>query len=228
MKEQICAFWRQYSAFKLAVTNDNFEIVQQLDASLTKTIDLIVNRPAVTVEDIVLQFKFATDLLNVEAEDVGCVKKNIGLIRSLIEKYVGLGITLQDDEGVKRQFASLPHTIFDEHRYDEQPVPTLLVKEDYTLGYVNNAYQQSLGLNDRTFVGTHVADHVGLVHFRNGLKEKIDLALAGEVSRYTYVDDCDGKRFVWIHDISPVYSPSDMLLGALVQINKIADRRSAR
>ena len=228
MKEEISAFWRQYSAFKQAVTNDDIDIVKQLDASLNKTMDLIVTRPAVTVENIVLQFKFATDLLNVEAEDISCVKKNIGLIRSLIEKYVGLGITLQDDEGIERKSAALPFMVFDELRYDDQPLPTILVKEDYTLGYFNPAYEMVRAEGTYPKLGAHIADLFGLGHFRNGLKDKIDQALAGEVTRFTYVEECDGKSYVWINDITRVFSPSGMLLGALIQINKIADRRSGR
>ena len=77
-------------------------------------------------------------------------------------------------------------------------------------------------------LGAHIADLFGLGHFRNGLKDKIDQALAGEVTRFTYVEECDGKSYVWINDITRVFSPSGMLLGALIQINKIADRRSGR
>lgn len=228
MKDEISAFWRQYSAFKLAVTNDDFEVVQQLDAVLNKTIDLIVNRPAATIEEIFLQFKFATDLLNVEAEDVSCVKKNICIIRSLIEKHVGLGLGFQDDEGVRQKPASLPFLIFDEARFDDNSTPTLLVTDQYIVGYANAAFEQTRRIAEKSSVGGHLADVVGLVHFRNGLKDKIDLAMAGEVTRFAYVEDCDGKSFVWIHDITPVYSPADMLVGALIQINKIADRRGAR
>lgn len=228
MKDLICLFWRNYSSFKIAIAKEDLDTITKLDIELNSAIGEIINRPARDLTDVAHQFRFATDLINVEAEDVGCVKRNIGLIRKLVEKYVGLGIASDTGDPAMREPGSLPFSVLDEDHYDDHPAPVVVFKTDYTVSYANPKFCE---LVERAFpdvLGRHAADLFGLTRFRNDLQMRIDECLDGAISRYTFADTVDGETWVKIFEFSPCYSPSQSFVGALIRLTVVPDRRAGR
>lgn len=228
MQDLISSFWRDYSAFKIAISKEDLETVTKLDRDLNRSMTEIINWPARNLAEVGYQFRFATDLINVEAEDVGCVQRNIELIRKLVDKYVGLGLVPYDGDPKLREAGSLPYSVLDEDHYNDHPAPVAVFKSDYTACYVNSKF---VSLIDRPFsevLGRHAADLFGFTRFRNDLQSRIDECLKGAILRYTHTDVINGQTWVKIYEFSPCYSPSQSFIGALVRMTVMPDRRGSR
>lgn len=228
MEDLICSFWRQYSAFKIAIAKEDLELVARLDLQLDQAIGDIVNRPASDMGEVAHQFRFATDLINVEADDLSCVKHNIELIRRLVEKYVGLGMVPEVSDAFVRQPGTLPYSILDEDRYNDDSEPVVVFKADYTASFANPAFMQLIGRDYSAVLGRHAADLFGFKRFRTDLQIRINDCLNGGVLRFTHAEEIDGETWVKIYELSPCYSPSQSFIGALIRLSVVADRRAAR
>ena len=228
MNDLISSFWRNYSAFKVAIAKEDLETVTALDRALNQAIGEIINRPARDLVEVAHQFRFATDLINVEAEDVSCVQRNIDLIRKLVDKYVGLGMVPHDGEPVLREPGTLPYSVLDEDHYNDHPAPVVVFKSDYTVSYANLKFAELMGREHSDVLGRHAADLFGFTRFRNDLQSRIDECLNGAMMRYTHADEIDGQTWVRIYEFSPCYSPSQSFIGALIRMTVMPDRRGSR
>jgi PAS domain-containing protein len=228
LKDLIGSFWRHYSALKVAVAKEDLGTIAKLDSELTQTIEQIINRPARDMGELVHQFRFATDLINVEADDVSCVKRNIDLIRKLVDKYVGMGIVPDGSGPSVHQAGNLPYSVLDEDMYDEQSAAFVVFKDDYTVSYANPAFSSMLDLAGESVVGRHAADLLGFKLFRSDLQIRIDDCINGAILRFTHSEEISDETFVKIYEFSPCYSPSQSFVGALVKLSVIADRRALR
>ncbi|MDS7597095.1 hypothetical protein [Agrobacterium tumefaciens] len=229
MKDLIELFWLRYTELQSAVGNNEANKIAVLERELEQLLDRIAGRQTESSEEIREQFRFAIDLLNHEAEDLGCVQRNSEILRTLVDRYVGLSRVKSkskgDDEGDTSSFEwQHRHLIFDEDMMSDLGEPVVVVSPGYRVAYANglDSFQRNA---PEGLVGCHIAELVGVHRFQNDLREKLDNCFKGDGSKYTYAEDSNGHTVVKSLQMSPCYSSSYKLVGAMVVIREIADRR---
>ncbi|NTJ42545.1 hypothetical protein G6L28_08025 [Agrobacterium larrymoorei] len=222
MKTLIGLFWQRYAELKRAVDRNEADKIAILDRELDNLLENITVKKNASAAEILEQFRFAIDLLNEEAEDIGCVQRNSDMLRKLVDRYIGAGLSYNGDgEG-----GVSPYVVLDEDRLDDSDDRVVVVAPGYRINYTNSANASSLGTNANEIVGKHIAEFVGIHHFQHAFRQKLDACFKGEAGKYTYAEDVDGQTIVKSFDMSPCYSPSYKLVGAIIVVKELADRRS--
>lgn len=218
LKTLVERFWQQYSRLRHAVETNDALAVEALDRELDPILETIIHKETRNPDEIRIQFQFAIDLLNEEAEDFAGVQRNTELLKTLVNRYIGKGYSPNDKDGSN-------HTVLDEAWFDEQSDRIIVVSTDYRIFYCNaaNASRYSVSVSD--IIGKHIAEFVGLHRFQHGLKEKLVQCFQGEATQFTYAEDTDGRTIVVSLGITPCFSSSGTLLGAMIILEEAADRR---
>lgn len=224
MKVLIDLFWSKYAELRKAVEQNDVARVAVLDRDLDPLLEAIISRSTDDINGINAQFQFAMDLLNEEADDCGCVQRNVGLLRTLVDRYVAAGNQISPLAG-SAQDAVETGNILDEGLLDSISDCVSVITPSYRISYSNeaNARRQGIAVND--VVGRHIAEFVGLHRFQQGFKEKLDLCFQGQTLNYTYAEDVDGRTIVLSCNMSPCYSSRNRLAGAMVVVQEREDRR---
>ena len=220
MKVLIDLFWSKYTDLKFAVRNNDAARIACLDREIDPLLEAITERHTGNAEEIQAQFKLAIDLLNEEAEDHGCVVRNSHLLEMLVRRYILLE-TNQDNAG---DGAVLPEEPFLDSLSDR----VLVVAPGYRVLFSNAANAAYLGFEKGDAIGRHVSDFVGSQQFHGGFKDGLDRCMAGETMTYTYADTTRKQTKVFCCRMTPSYSPSGSLIGALTVIHETNDRRRPR
>lgn len=224
MKSLIDLFWHRYSELKGAVDRNDSQKILILDRELDPLLENITSRKTKNSEEILEQFRFAIDLLNEEAEDTGCVQRNSELLRRLVDRYIGAN-RLENNEGKGGEGGWIPYAILDEDRLDDMNDRVVVVSPGYRISYTNTANAACLETETQDIVGRHIAEFVGVYHFQQALRDKLDNCFKGEPAKYTYAEEVGGRMIVKSFDLSPCYSPSYKLVGAMIVVNELEDRR---
>jgi hypothetical protein len=226
LKALIDLFWQRYSELKGAVDRNDAQKITILDRELDPLLESITSRKTKSSSEVLEQFRFAIDLLNEEAEDTGCVQRNSELLRKLVDRYIGAGLPYDGATPDGEAASWSPYVILDEDRLDDLDERVFVVSPGYRVNYTNavNALCYEVKTND--IVGRHIAEFIGIHHFQQALREKLDACFKGEAAKYTYAEDHDGRTVVRSYEMSPCYSPSYKLVGAIIIVKELADRRN--
>lgn len=226
LKTLIESFWQRYAELKSAVDRNDALKIATLDRELDNLLESITSRKNASSAEILEQFRFAIDLLNEEAEDTGCVQRNSEVLRKLVDRYIGAGLAREGSNTDEHGAQWSPYAILDEDRLDDLDERVVVVSPGYRINYTNAANAASLNANVSEIIGKHIAELVGIHHFQQAFRQKLDACFKGEAGKYTYAEDMDGHTVVKSFDMSPCYSPSYKLVGAIVVVKELQDRRS--
>ena len=221
MKVLIELFWSKYADLKAAVRDNNAARIDQLDRELDPLLEAIVERQTSSAAEIQLQFKLAIDLLNEEAEDRGCVVRNGHLLETLVKRYILLET---NQENIVDPQAVIPEEPFLDSLSDR----VLVIAPGYRVLFSNAANAAHLGFEKIDAIGRHVSDFIGPQQFQGGFRDSLDRCMAGESVTYTYADTENTQTKVICCRMTPSYSASGSLIGALTVIHETNDRRRPR
>ena len=231
MKALVDLFWAKYADLRQAVEREDDDAVERLDRELDPLILAILSSQAQDQPTIKTQFRFALDLLNEEADDHGCVRRNGHLLQMLVERYLLTDHPASSKEEVAedpQQPADVAQAIVDGflddtllNRLTERVV---VVAPGYRIFYSNETNARRMDMPREDLIGRHFAEFVGLHHFRNDLQPCLDRCFAGESLAHTYADKRESETVVIHCRMSPI-TRSSTLIGALVVIQERADRR---
>ncbi|XUY28204.1 hypothetical protein RMR21_007670 [Agrobacterium sp. rho-8.1] len=226
MKALIDLFWQRYTELKGAIERNEAQKVLFLDRELDSLLENITSKKTKNSTQVLEQFRFAIDLLNAEAEDTGCVQRNSELLRRLVDRYIGAGLPYDGVTPDGESASWSPYVILDEDRLDDLNERVFVVSPGYRINYTNAVNALCYDVKTDDMVGKHIAEFIGIRHFQQALREKLDACFKGEAAKYTYAEDIEGSTVVRSYEMSPCYSPSYKLVGAIIVVKELADRRT--
>lgn len=232
MEALIDLFWSKYADLRRAVERNDDDATASLDRDLDPLLLAVFSSQSKDPASIQAQFRFALDLLNEEADDRGCVRRNGHLLQMLVERYVvpetGLSVNRRPEP------ESLDHGVIADATADGFLDDALLnrisdrivvIAPGYRIFYSNETNARRLDLARDALIGRHFAEFVGLQRFKNDFKPNLDRCFAGESISLTYADQANGQTVVVRCRMSPCVSGSSQLIGALLVMQETADRR---
>lgn len=231
MKALVDLFWAKYADLRQAVEQENDGAVEELDRELDPLIQAILSSQAQDQATIRMQFRFALDLLNEEANDYGCVRRNGHLLQMLVERYLLTDHPVSEADEVAEEAQQPPDVaqaivdgFLDDALLNTLSERVVVVAPGYRIFYSNETNARRMDMPREKLIGRHFAEFVGLHHFRNDLQPCLDRCFAGESLSHTYADKVKGETVVIHCRMSPI-SRSSTLIGALVVMQERADRR---
>ncbi|KAB1086936.1 PAS domain-containing protein [Neorhizobium galegae] len=232
MEALIDLFWSKYADLRQAVERNDDSATASLDRELDPLLLAVFSSQSKDPASIQAQFRFALDLLNEEADDRGCVRRNGHLLQMLVERYVVPETGLSANRRPEPE--SFEHGVIADATADGFLDDALLnrisdrivvVAPGYRIFYSNETNARRLDLDRDALIGRHFAEFVGLHRFKNDFKPSLDRCFAGESISLTYADQIDGQTVVIRCRMSPCVSGSSQLIGALLVMQETADRR---
>lgn len=231
MRALIDLFWAKYSDLRQAVEKEDDDAVSRLDREIDPLVKAILGSQGRDQAAIGVQFRFALDLLNEEADDGGCVRRNGHLLQMLVERYL---VTEQSLPSSSDNVEDAPQPVdvaqaiadgyLDDALLSKLAERVVVVAPGYRIFYSNETNALRMDMPRDALIGRHVAEFVGLHHFRHDLQPCLDRCFAGESVTLTYAEKMDGRTRVIHCRMSPI-SRSGTLIGALVVIQETEDRR---
>jgi PAS domain-containing protein len=225
-------FWSKYADLRRAVERNDDDATASLDRELDPLLLAVFSSQSKDPASIQAQFRFALDLLNEEADDRGCVRRNGHLLQMLVERYVvpetGLSANRRPepealDHGVIADATA--DGFLDDALLNRISDRIVVIAPGYRIFYSNETNARRLDLARDALIGRHFAEFVGLHRFKNDFKPSLDRCFAGESISLTYADQTDGQTVVVRCRMSPCVSGSSQLIGALLVMQETADRR---
>jgi PAS domain-containing protein len=231
LKALIDLFWAKYSDLRQAVEEEDDVAVSRIDREIDPLVKAILGSQGRDQTAIGVQFRFALDLLNEEADDGGCVRRNGHLLQMLVERYLVTDQSLPprsespEDPAQPVDIAqAIADGYLDDALLNSLPERVVVVAPGYRIFYSNETNAQRVDIPRETIIGRHFAEFVGLHHFRHDLQPSLDRCFAGESLKLTYAEKIDGRTIVIHCRMSPI-SRSGTLIGALVVMQEREDRR---
>lgn len=224
-------FWSKYADLQQAIESENEGGMVALDRELDPLLLAVFGSAAQDPASIQAQFQFALDLLNAEADDRGCVRRNAHLLQTLVERYLAppaIASSKREHSGDMADHPSVDEVsgtgILDDALLDSISDRILIVAPGYRVLYSNEINAKRMDLPRQELIGRHLAELVGLHRFRNEFEPNLDLCFEGESVTVTYAEQVEGETIVMRCRMSP-FLRSSTLVGALVIIQETADRR---
>jgi PAS domain-containing protein len=224
-------FWSKYADLQQAIESEDETATVALDRDLDPLLLAIFASEERDPASIQSQFRFAFDLLNEEADDRGCVRRNAHMLQTLIARYLapqpGTTPFLRQQSGPAEATMIDEATasgILDEALLNRLSDRIVLVAPGYRILYSNETNARRVDLQREQVVGRHLAEFVGIHRFRNEFKSNLDRCFDGESMSVTYADQIDGQTMVMRCRMAP-FVRSATLIGALLVIQETADRR---
>ena len=232
MQALIDLFWSKHAELLNAIDRGDTASMARLDRELDPLLKAIFESQASDPASIQAQFQFALDLLNEEADDGGCVRRNGYLLQTLVERYVSPEI----QQSGRRREQSEADTgsaisdvtvdgVLDDALLNRISDRVMVIAPGYRVFYSNETNASRHDLPREALIGRHIAELVGIHRFRQEFKENLDRCFAGESAAFTYADQVNGQTVVIHCRMSPCFSGSSQLIGALVVMQETADRR---
>lgn len=232
MEALIDLFWSKYADLRQAVERNDTSATTALDRELDPLLLAIFSSQSKDSASIQAQFRFALDLLNEEADDRGCVRRNGHLLQMLVERYVvpetGLSANRRPEPESPEHAVIADATadgFLDDALLNRISDRIVVIAPGYRIFYSNETNARRLDLTRDELIGRHFAEFVGLHRFKNEFKPSLDRCFAGESISLTYADQIDGQTVVIRCRMSPCVSGSSQLIGALLVMQETADRR---
>lgn len=231
MKSLIDLFWFKYSQLQYAVKADDTLLIDILDAEIAPVLEAIYNAEADTAADARLQFEFALDLLEREAEDISSVLRQRSLLQSLADRYFAIGSG--EDFGKSWHSESVPRIgrlgpdegFLNEAILDCMPDRIAVITTDYRYLYTNPLNAARLEEKPMDLVGRHIVEFVGIQRFEQRVRPNLDKCFAGELVDYTFAKDVGDRTIVVRCRMTPCKSSTGKIFGAILILQEIADRR---
>ena len=232
MQALIDLFWSKYGELQQAIDREDEALTASLDRELDPLLLAIFGSAESDAGSIQAQFRFALDLLNEEADDRSCVRRNAHLLQTLVERYLAPQTTCAEAPGApgEGQDQSSPidkavsSGILDDSLLNQLSDRILVVAPGYRILYSNETNAQRLDIPREELVGRHIGEFVGLHRFRNEFKPNLDRCFEGESTSVTYADQVGGETLVLRCRMSP-FQRSSTMIGVLLVIQETADRR---
>lgn len=235
MRELIDLFWGKYRRLKTAIGEPDEAAVTGLDREVQTLIGAIFERQATNALEIQMQFLVAIELLQEEADDRCCVLRHVDNLRTIIERHVAPGSLVDLRMLVERSAAAAGGAVTDEARealdigwLETLPNRVSVISTDYRFVFSNDRNADAFQREPTELIGRHVGEFIGVHRYVQGFKERLDACFAGGIIDYTYADESGGRTMVTKSRLSPLYAPDSTLIGALVVMEEIADRRQGR
>ncbi|CAN7343795.1 PAS domain-containing protein [Neorhizobium galegae bv. officinalis] len=232
MEALIDLFWSKYADLRQAVERNDDDATASLDRDLDPLLLAVFSSQSKDPASIQAQFRFALDLLNEEADDRGCVRRNGHLLQMLVERYVvpetGLSANRRPEPEPHEHAVIADATadgFLDDALLNRISDRIVVIAPGYRIFYSNETNARRLDLARDALIGRHFAEFVGLHRFKNDFKPNLDRCFAGESISLTYADQTDGQTVVVRCRMSPCVSGSSQLIGALLVMQETADRR---
>lgn len=235
MEALIETFWTKYDELQEAIERNDGTATSALDRELDPLLLAIFSSQSKDPASIQAQFRFALKLLNEEADDHSCVRRNAHLLQTLVERYLVPQVGLSGD---RRATTESPDAaaiddatvdgFLDDAVLNSISDRIMVIAPGYRIFYSNETNARRLDIPRDDLIGRHFAEFVGLNRFQNEMKPNLDRCFAGESISLTYADQVDGQTLVVRCRMSPFRSGSSQLIGALLVLQETADRRKRR
>ncbi len=240
MKDLIALFWFKYSQLQHAVRSGDELLTGILDREIEPVLQGIYEATATNVTDARLQFQLLVDLVKKEADDVSCVLRHSSILQVLVDRY--FSDVAVDGQVTRWPSLSRPSAVSFKGRADEGflneaildclPDRIAVITPDYRYLYTNPVNADRLELRPIELVGRHIVEFVGIQRFEQRVKPNLDRCFAGETIDYTFSKEvCSkeaGDRTVVVRcRMNPCLSSTGKLIGAILVLQEIADRRRA-
>lgn len=235
MKELIDLFWVKYGQLQKAVGQVDELAIDAIDREVESLLESIFQRQAANAVEIQMQFLVAIELLRRESEDKCCVLRHAANLQRVVERHIipnQVG-NLSADE-MEQSVAPVLSAVdpvagaaIDVGLLESLSDRVAVIAPDYRFVFTNEQNASAFRRSPSELLGRHVGEFVGLHRFVQGLKERLDRCFAGEISDYTYADQFAGRTVVIRSRISPYYGENSMLIGALVVMEELPDRRQS-
>jgi PAS domain-containing protein len=225
-------FWSKYGELQQAIEREDEALTASLDSEIDPLLLAIFGSAESDAGSIQAQFRFALTLLNEEADDRSCVRRNAHLLQTLVERYLAPQATCSQTSDAHREVPdgsspidqAVAKGILDESLLNQLSDRILVVAPGYRILYSNETNAKRLDIPRDELVGRHIGEFVGLHRFRNEFKPNLDRCFQGESASVTYADQVDGQTLVLKCRMSP-FQRSSTMIGALLVIQETADRR---
>ncbi len=234
MEALIELFWSKYEELQQAIDREDEKLTAALDRELDPLMLAVLGSAEGDATSIQLQFRFAIDLLNEEADDRSCVRRNAHLLQTLVERYLGPAVAKAVPEAAEEGAGAgspidevIATGILDDNLLNRISDRIIVVAPGYRILYSNDTNAKRLDVAREELVGRHLGEFVGVHRFRNEWKPNLDRCFEGENTAVTYADEIGGETVVMRCRMSP-FTRSSTLIGALVVIRETADRRRRR
>lgn len=235
MKNLIGLFWFKYSQLQLAVRSGDELLTNILDREIEPLLREIYEAKAGNVSDARLQFQLLIDILRKEADDISCVLRHSRILQALVDRY--FSTVDADDENARWLPMSQSAAAVFKGRADEGflneaildclPDRIAVITPDYRYLYTNPVNAGRLELRPIDLVGRHIVEFVGIQRFEQRVKPNLDKCFAGETVDYTFSKEMNGRTVVVRCRMNPCRSGTGKLIGAILVLQEIADRRRA-
>ncbi len=231
LKSLIELFWFKYTQLQQAARAGDDLLMEILGHELDPVLIAIHEEVATDVADARLQFQFVLDLLRKEADDVSSVLRQRSALVALADRYFGeAGYAPAEAESlsipaVRR--ARMDEGFLNEAILDCMPDRIAVITRDYRYLYTNPINAARLEERPMDLVGRHVVEFVGIQRFETRVKPNLDKCFSGELVDYTFAKDVDGRTVVVRCRMTPCRSGTGKIIGAILILQEIADRRRA-
>lgn len=229
MKTLAELFWFKHSQLQQAVRAGHESLVNVLDKEVDAALTAAFQYEAMDAAQTRLQFQLFIDLLRVEADDPSCVLRLSTMLQALTQRYFGLKD--EDQSGaaintrVSRQDPEADDGLLNEDVLGRIPGRVAVITTDYRYLYSNLTNAAHLKMKPMDLIGRHITDFIGLQRFHCNVKAELDRCFAGELIDYCFTKENDGQTLVMNCRMSPCLSSKGELVGAILVLNEIPDRR---
>ncbi|WP_428412134.1 PAS domain-containing protein [Pararhizobium sp.] len=231
MKALIELFWFKYSQLQYAVKSGDDLLISILDREIDPVLTAIYEEKAGNVHDARMQFQFVLDLLRKEADDVSSVLRQREALQTLADRYFSTG----SNEIAGQSWKSPPPVVALKGRADEGflneaildclPDRVAVITPDYRYLYSNPLNAARLEERPMDLVGRHIVEFVGIQRFEQRVKPNLDRCFSGELVDYTFAKDVGNRTVVVRCRMTPCMSGTGKVIGAILVLQEIADRR---
>jgi PAS domain-containing protein len=231
LKALIDLFWFKYSQLQYAVKSGDDLLIDILDREIAPVLDAIYREEAKDSTDARLQFQFILDLLQKEADDVSSVLRQRDALQTLADRYFAAGSSDVLEKSwapptpARLQRGRVDEGFLNEAILDCMPDRIAVITSDYRYLYSNPVNAARLEERPMDLVGRHVVEFVGIQRFEERVKPNLDKCFAGELVDYTFAKDVENRTVVVRCRMTPCVSSTGKIIGAILILQEIADRR---
>lgn len=232
LKALIDLFWFKYSQLQYAVKSGDDLLISILDREIEPVLTAIYQEEANCAADARLQFQFVLELLRREADDIASVLRQQGVLQSLADRYLAaengqilVGKWQQTGMPAKIHRGRVDEGFLNEAILDCMPDRIAVITPDYRYLYTNPVNAARLDERPMDLVGRHIVEFVGIQRFEQRVKPNLDKCFAGETVDYTFSKDVDNRTVVVRCRMTPCMSSTGKIIGAILILQEIADRR---